>query len=53
MSWIDILKSNQITVGSTTLDTRALPEEEEDNECWKKLMQMKALLKAMRKKLNE
>tara|TARA_R100000664_G_C2746349_1_gene134032 strand:+ start:834 stop:1559 length:726 start_codon:yes stop_codon:yes gene_type:complete len=41
MSWIDILKSNQITVGSTTLDTRALPEEEEDNECWKKLMQMK------------
>ena len=40
-NWMDILKSNQINVGSTTLDTRALPEEEEDNECWKKLMQMK------------
>jgi hypothetical protein len=41
MNWMNVLKSNQINVGSTTLDTRALPEEEEGNECWAKLKQMK------------
>ena len=41
MSWIDILKLDQINVAGTTLDTRALPEEEEGNECWEKLKRMK------------
>jgi hypothetical protein len=33
MDWMDILKNNQINVGSTTLDTRELPEEDDDKTC--------------------
>ena len=33
IKWKDILKSNQINIGSTTLDTRNLPEEDDDKDC--------------------
>jgi hypothetical protein len=33
IKWKNILKSNQINIGSTTLDTRNLPEEDDDKGC--------------------
>ena len=33
IKWKDILKSSQINIGSTTLDTRNLPEEDDDKDC--------------------
>tara|TARA_R100000700_G_C3174523_1_gene149195 strand:+ start:1035 stop:1430 length:396 start_codon:yes stop_codon:yes gene_type:complete len=33
LNWMDILKLDQISISSSALDTRELPEEEEDNEC--------------------
>ena len=31
MNWMDVLKLDQVSIGSTTLDTRELPEE--NNNC--------------------
>ena len=33
IKWKDILKSSQINIGSTTLDMRNLPEEDDDKGC--------------------
>ena len=34
MNWMYVLKSDQVSIGSTTLDTRELPEgEDDDNNC--------------------
>ena len=33
LNWMEILKLDQVSISSSALDTRELPEEKEDNEC--------------------
>ena len=33
LNWMEILKLNQVSISSSALDTRDLPEEKKDNEC--------------------
>jgi hypothetical protein len=44
MSWVDILKLDQINVGSTTLDTRKLPKEEKKDCCEEARIKFKSFM---------
>ena len=33
MNWMDVLKLDQVNIGSSVLDTRELPEEKEERDC--------------------
>ena len=35
MDWMNVLKTQQVSIGSTALDTREIPKEDEDDCCLK------------------
>ena len=41
MDWMNVLKTQQVNIGSTTLDTRELPDEEDEDDCLRRLIALK------------